>query len=81
MRVFIVTAMRNRADRNARAVMMYSSTMICSNEDWPGHWPGALTAGRLVIGSDPACAVRYERTSVITRFCAAELSSVSRNPR
>ena len=58
MRVFIVAAMRNRADRNARIVMMYSSAMMWPNADFPGHWPAALRAGSSLIGSVPVCAVR-----------------------
>ena len=58
MRVFIVAAMRNRAEANARIVMMYSSAMMWPNPDCPGHWPGARTAGSAVIGSAPVCAVR-----------------------
>ena len=81
MRVFIVAAIRNRAEPNARIVMMYSTAMMSLNPVCPGHWPGARTAGSEVMGSAPVCAVRYARTSAITRFCAAGLSSVSRNPR
>jgi len=55
---FIVAAIRNRADRNARIVMMYSSAMILVNAGCPGHWLTALVAGSEVIGSDPVCAVR-----------------------
>ena len=58
MRVFIVAEMRNRAEANARIVMMYNSAMIWLNPDCPGHWPGARTAGSAVIGSAPVCAVR-----------------------
>ena len=58
MRVFIVAEMRNKADRTARIVMMYSSATMWPNPDCPGHWPGARTAGSAVIGSDPVCAVR-----------------------
>ena len=50
--------MRNRAEANARIVMMYSSAMMWLNPDCPGHCPGARTAGNAVIGSDPVCAVR-----------------------
>ena len=40
MRVFIVAEMRNRAEVNARIVMMYNSAMIWFNPDCPGHRPG-----------------------------------------
>jgi len=81
MSVFIVAAMRNSADRKARIVMMYSSAITWPNADCPGHWPAARVAGSAVIGSVPVCAVRYARTSLITRDWAAGVSSVSRNPR
>ena len=58
MRVFIVAEMRNRADPNARIVMMYSSVMMWPNDDCPGHWSADLVSGSAVIGSVPTCAVR-----------------------
>ena len=37
MSVFIVAEMRNRAETNARAVMMYSSAIVRPKPACPGH--------------------------------------------